>query len=55
MENIDLEQVYEQAFFTLNNSTVELILNKNILSWSKVSADGMFHHFFFCIFNKIQK
>ncbi|UJR33635.1 hypothetical protein I4U23_021069 [Adineta vaga] len=39
MENIDLEQVYEQAFFTLNNSTVELILNKNILSWSKVSAD----------------
>ncbi|CAF1323422.1 unnamed protein product [Adineta ricciae] len=39
MEIIDLEQIHERAFFTMNNVTIELVLNKNILSWSKVIDD----------------
>ena len=39
MEIIDLEQIHERAFFTTNNVTIELVLNKNILSWSKVIVD----------------
>ncbi|CAF0726418.1 unnamed protein product [Adineta ricciae] len=39
MEIIDLEQIHERAFFTMDNVTIELVLNKNILSWSKVIVD----------------
>lgn len=40
LAGIDFERFYESAFFTLRNSTVEVILDKNILTWSKVSGGG---------------
>ncbi|CAF2328547.1 unnamed protein product [Rotaria sp. Silwood2] len=35
--HIDLNRLYERAFFTINDSTVEIILNKDMLSWSNLS------------------
>ncbi|CAF3286010.1 unnamed protein product [Rotaria socialis] len=37
MGNIDLDRFYERAFFTINDSTVEVVLNNDILSWSTIS------------------
>lgn len=31
--NIDIDRYSDRAFFTLNDSTVEVILNNEILSW----------------------
>ncbi|CAF3990616.1 unnamed protein product [Rotaria magnacalcarata] len=38
MGNIDLDRFYERAFFTINDSTVEVVLNNDILSWSTISS-----------------
>jgi hypothetical protein len=40
VNDIDFDRFYERAFFTLNSSTVEVILDKNILSWSKVTGES---------------
>ncbi|CAF4592386.1 unnamed protein product [Rotaria sp. Silwood1] len=37
--NIDLDRYYERAFFTINDTTVEVILNNDILSWSNLSDE----------------
>jgi hypothetical protein len=34
--------LYEKGFFTINDLTVEVILNNNILSWLTVSIEGRF-------------
>ncbi len=36
-DHIDLNRFYERAFFTTNDITVEVILDKDVLSWSAVS------------------
>lgn len=54
--NIDLNRFCERAFFTINDSTVEIILNNDILSWSTLSNEGKLKIFqFFAVeFNKKQ-
>lgn len=32
--------LYKKAYFTLNNLTVEVILENNILKWSTILGDG---------------
>jgi hypothetical protein len=39
-DNIELDRFYEKAFFTINDSTVEIILDHDILSWSTVSIES---------------
>ena len=35
----ELNRSYQQAFFTINNTTVEVILENDVLSWSTVTND----------------
>lgn len=34
---INLDRFYEKEYFTMNNSTVEVVLNNDVLSWSEVT------------------
>ncbi|CAF1115815.1 unnamed protein product [Rotaria sordida] len=40
--HIDLDRFYERAFFTINNVTVEVILNNDILNWSDLSDESYY-------------
>jgi hypothetical protein len=37
--DVDMERSYQKAFFTINNTTVEVILDNDILSWSTVIGE----------------
>jgi hypothetical protein len=43
LDKIELNRSYEKSFFTFNNSTVEVILNNDIISWSTVLGGGLSH------------
>ncbi len=51
---IDFNRFYERAFFTINGSIVEVILDNDILSWSIVSDESKFKILicFFFLLNK---
>ena len=37
---LEPDRLYEKAFFTINNVTVEVVLEKNILSWSTILRES---------------
>ena len=37
-----LDKVYERAFFTVENITVEVVLENEVLHWASVSGNGSF-------------
>ena len=36
----DADQTYRKDFFTLNHTTVEVMLDNNLLTWADVSSAG---------------
>jgi hypothetical protein len=40
--DVDSDKFYERAFFTINNTTVEVVLENDILSWTTVIGESMF-------------
>ncbi len=37
----DSDKIYERGLFTIHNTTVEVILEKDILSWATVTGESM--------------
>jgi hypothetical protein len=40
--DVDSDKSYERAFFTINHTTVEVVLENDILSWTTIIGESMF-------------
>ena len=36
----DADQIYQRAFFTINRTTVEVVLDNDLLTWADIGIDG---------------
>ena len=48
-DNVELDRSYERAFFTIHNTTVEVVLENDMLSWSTVTGESMILLIVWCV------
>lgn len=44
---LELDRFYDRAFFTINDATVEVILDNDVLSWSTISGESLLNVLFY--------